>query len=230
MCANSLAGLQPERSFATYRTKRRSIKVPVAFPSMESLITGRGVTFTTPNKEDKSAVVGFSAPPSGYRERTDQAQKYGVQNFYLNDYRDSVYTLFLDDAASTSQTLDEYVEEKKEKFRSKYPDSAIYPVSLNKVVTAHLDEQSVQHATSIFHQKSLSWAPSGQTSQSLPYMTFFLKTPGGFWRLNWYSQLDRLLKKNVTFCQAVKNLRVIMRESIQPVNGTKETKPPTVQT
>jgi len=230
MCANSLAALQPQRSFASYRSKKRAIKVPVAYPSLETLITGRGVSFTTPNKVDKTALVGFSSIPSGFRERTDQAQKYGVQNFYLNEYRDSVYTLFLDDGASTSQTLDEYVDEKKDKFRSKYPDSAIYPVSLNKLVTAHLDEQGIQHTASIFHQKSLSWTSSGQTSQSLPYMTFFLKTPGGFWRLNWYSQLDHLLKKNVSFCQAVKNLRVVLRDSVQPVEGTKETQPPNVET
>jgi len=212
LCSNSFASHQPQRTFAAYRTKRRSLKVPLAIPSMETLTTGRGVWFTPPKKEDKSAIVGFVSPPRGYRERTDQAHKYGVQNFYFNDMRDSVYTLHVDDSHPPTQTLEEYISEKMDKFKNKFPDSIIYPVKLSPSITAHFDSKGLQHNTAVFNQGSLTLMATGQTSHSLPYMSFFLKTPGGFWRLNWYSQLENLLERNLGFCRAVKDLKVILRE------------------
>jgi len=208
---NSFACHQDQRSFAVYRNKRR-LKIPLATPSWETLLTGRGVTFTPPKKEDKTAFVGFVSSPRGYQERTDQAQKYGVQNFYWNSDRDSVYTLHMDDSYLPSQSLEEYVQDKMDKFSNKFPDSILYPVKLNHSLTSHLDQKNLLHKTVIFNQGSAGFTTSGQLAHSLPYMSFFLKTPGSFWRLNWYSHLDNLLKRNLGFCKAVKDLKVILRE------------------
>jgi hypothetical protein len=206
------------------------LKVPLAIPSWETLTTGRGVWFTPPKKEDKSAVVGFVSPPRGYRERTDQAQKYGVQNFYWNDFRDSVYTLHMDDNYTPSQTLEEYVSEKMDKFKNRFPDSVIYPVKLNTAITSHFDSKGVQHSTLIFNQRSQTLTASGQANNYLPYMSFFFKTPGAFWRLNWYSPLENLLRKNLGFCRAVKDLKVILREEPKVAIEANTNKPSKLET
>jgi len=220
--SNSMAPVQQQLRMKSITRLKRRLKVPVAFPSMETLLTGSGITFAPVKKQDKSAIVGFSSAPKGYRERTDQAQKYGVNNFYLNEARDSVYTLHLDEEANLSQSLDEYVDEKKEKFRNKFPDSAIYPVKFDPRVDGHLSLKGVNHTAAIFHQRSQPQTLSGISSQTLPYMSLFLKTPGGFWRLNWYTKLENLLRKNQSFIASVRNLKVLLRDEPKKLEEPKD--------
>jgi len=195
-----------------YSTQKKS-KVPIAFSSLETMLTGRGMTISPPKKEDKSAYVGFISPPQGHQDKKDIAQKYGVQNWYSMEQ--SVYTLHFDDETATSSTIGEYTDERRSRFLMKYPHGRFYPVSLDSMVTSHFERKGIPHSTAIFDQHALEYRRNEGWVQPLPYMTLFLKTPGGFWRLNWHSTLENLKKRNADFIKTVKDLKVILREDEQ---------------
>jgi len=207
------SGMRPALIARSYSQKKRApkVSVPVGYCSLETILTGRGITINMPNKMDESAEVGFLAPPTGYVNCPDKARKFGCQNWFTR--AGSTFTLHFDEAFSTAATIDDYFEERKTRFQLKYPYGNVHSVDFSPVVTTHMDKNGIIHRSGIFNQR---YSYQGEK----PYMALFLKTPGGFWSLKWHSHLDNLMHRNAHFIKAVNDLKVVFRNK---EDGTKVT-------
>jgi len=201
-----------ERSYSTPKGKFRGAFV-ARFP-YDTYLDGKGIQINPPQREDTSAIVGLSKPPKGHTEAKDEAARWGFHGLYLkNDSHESVYTIGFNDTTPSSTSLQQYTEERKQRFFEKYPQGQISEVALNSSVTNHLKHNQLSFQALLFDA----------VTQANPYehplgkMVLFLKTPGGFWDLGWHSVISSLRdsKHQAMFAEVVKDFKANIREKTE---------------
>jgi hypothetical protein len=211
------ASISQERRFYSDKSSSKKGSLAARFP-IEYQLDGFGFTLN-PKREDKSAIVGFVKPPKGYAEVKQDAERLGYIKLYRNtETSDSAYTVQFSE--KTGSPLDKFAEDKKRVFFEKYPLGEIYEVTINPVVTSHLDQQKIEFKSLLFDAMSL---PHGD--QQIGKMTLFMKTPGGIWDLSWHSLSVNLhdSKRMRAFPEAIKDFQVILKEDpkVEPLEEKK---------
>jgi hypothetical protein len=204
--------LSSERFYSDKSSPKKPNGAAVGRFPYETYLDGKGFQIIPPRKEDKSAYVGLVKPPKGHSELQEEAARWGFQNLYLKkDGNDSVYTVGFTDASPSSTPMDQYTDERKQRFFERYPEGQVFDVNLNESVTSHLTGKNVEFKALLFDALSRS----NPHEHPLGKMVLFLKTPGGFWDLGWHSGISNLRdsKQMIGFTNAVKDFKVILKTS-----------------
>jgi len=211
-----------ERFYSDKSSPKKASGASVGRFPYDTYLDGKGFQIIPPRKEDKSAYVGLVKAPKGHSEIKEEAARWGFQNMYLKkDGNDSVYTVGFTDASPSSTPMEQYTEERKQRFFERYPEGQVFDVNLNTSITSHLSGKNVEFKTFLFDAVS----HSNPHEHPLGKMVLFLKTPGGFWDLGWHSGISNLrdFRQMIGFTDAVKDLKVILKaDYAQPIEEKKE--------
>jgi hypothetical protein len=208
--------ISSERSFASGSNVKVK-PVPIAYIPAETLLTGKGYMINIPKPEDKTAIVGFVTPPKGHVEAAeDEAAEFGYLKLYKGPGL-SVFTIGFE-PDTHKMTMDNYVRERQGKFNDKYPEGKFSTVNFDPIVTQHLTKkQDVTVSAQLFDPKG------GPYSNPVAKISFYIKTPGGFWDIAWHTQLSNIHdpKQNMAFIEAIKQLNIVWKENVEEVKKEK---------